>query len=144
MGTTLSAWHSTHAPAHWALPCAGLWPKPRKVSMATSNAAWELSRCNECREVTACLRATKEIPSATEITVSADKHAIIYTEDEPAAEVTWDGAAAKFPSGRVAAAAATLWGPIDEFGNRPIIRYATVALPDVGWALSAEAWGLSL
>eukprot|EP00972_Heterocapsa_arctica_P101770 14993927-Heterocapsa_arctica.AAC.1 len=114
---------STGHRAHWPLPGKGWWPSPRAVPVTAATARWIHTRCT-CGLYQAELVAATPLKPGEELTVADQGHALNF-EDPPGTEITWDGGAKSVNGVRVAGAAAILWGPPDQFGDRTPITTAS-------------------
>ena len=141
-GQVLACLHGWHEAGVWPFRARNWWPRPGKGGAALANAKWDTLECPRCHHWTAVLRADKVIKAMEGIvTRSGAADPVLGPAEDTPFEATFDGATVVTPAGRVAGAAAILWGPPNEHGERPRITTAFVALPAEGRSEIAEAWG---
>ena len=124
----------------WVPAGTGWLPRPAVCGPAAT-ARWEVDRCRACRDWRATLRAAGDLQAGAEVTVPHREPVLGGPTADWDYEVSFDGGARDIDGHRVAGAAAVLWGPPAEGGDRPAVARTRLALPQEPHAQLAEAEG---
>ena len=124
-----------HDSVGWPICGAGWWPTP-DICPDRGNCAWRRVPCGECGGSTAQLTALRPLRAGEVLWLRQADPALRPMVDPTHFVVTFDGSAQ--PRTGRAGAAAVLWGPRGDDGQRPVLRVSSQRLPDGTTSLQAE------
>ena len=125
----------------WPVHGKGWFPPPIIASESDANATMRRDRCNRCGRHRIQIHTVKDVKAGDMLLCDKSlSGAVTKIEDNPDMLVTFDGATAGKGEDRVGGAAAVLWGPPCDNGDRTPLRVWKTCLPLTPSPLLCEAW----